>query len=128
ADRLAASMKQDGWGYPFPWQSRTHFIPAHIPNIVSTSFAGIALVEYSRLMKTEKFKISIERAAQYLLTRIPRHTSHGIAFGYAEADPQIVFNASLLGAEFLASAGELFGKKEYLDLAGRAAEFVIHHQ
>jgi hypothetical protein len=128
ANRLAAAMKQDAWGYPFPWQSRTHFIPAHVPNIVTTSFAGIALVEHSRAMDTKKYEKPIRKAADYILKRIPRHQSDGIAFGYAERDPQIVFNASLLGAEFLANVGEMFGEESYLDLARDAARFVIAHQ
>jgi hypothetical protein len=34
-----------GWGYPFPWQSRHLFVPAHSPNAVATAFVGEALLE-----------------------------------------------------------------------------------
>lgn len=128
AGRLVGAMRQDAWGYPFPWQSRTHFIPAHVPNIVTTSFAGISLIEVSRALASHEYDTSIRRAAEYIITRIPRQKSNGIAFGYAEGDPQIVFNASLLGAEFLANAGEMLDEPDYIELAREAAQFVVHRQ
>ncbi|HWF43836.1 MAG TPA: DUF354 domain-containing protein [Candidatus Kapabacteria bacterium] len=128
-DRLVKSMSQGGgWGYPFPWQSRTHFLPKFTPNIVTTSFAGNALMALHSAQPSNKYADAIHRAAQYIVNRIPQVKRNGIAFGYAEADPQIVFNASLLGAEFLLNAGEILGEHSYIELAKRAAQFAASYQ
>jgi hypothetical protein len=124
-ERLLASQRENGgWGYAFPWQSRTHFLPANTPNIVTTSFVGNALIELQRYLPSQKWLDAIPSAAKYIVslkTKFP-------AFGYAENDSQIVFNASLLGAEFLLKAGTLFSNAEYIELAKGAAEFVADHQ
>ncbi len=123
--RLLASIHTDGgWGYSFPWQSRTHFLPARTPNIVTTSFVGSALIKLYELTSFPTLLEPIQRAAQYISsiqTELP-------AFGYAANDPQIVFNASLLGAEFLLRAGTVLSNDEYLSLSRSAAEFVADRQ
>ena len=49
AERLLAAMRESGgWGYSFPWQSRTHYLREHTPNIVTSSFVGSALLELRR--------------------------------------------------------------------------------
>ena len=132
--RLVSSMHKDGgWGYPFPWQSRTHFLPANTPNIVTTSFAGMALIELHDIAPSPKIRESIKMSAGYvasleILNPKPHTLNPPSAFGYAENDPQIVFNASLLGAEFLLKAGKLLSIPEYLELARKSAEFVASHQ
>jgi hypothetical protein len=124
-ERLLASQHMNGgWGYAFPWQSRTHFLPANTPNIVTTSFAGTALIELYGHAPSPKLLEAIQQTAKYIVslkTGFP-------AFGYAENDPQIVFNASLLGAEFLLKAGKLLSNSEYIVLSRTASEFVADHQ
>lgn len=118
-----------GWGYPFAWQSRTHYLPKHTPTIVTTSFVGQALIDSYHLSPSEESKFTLTRIADYILQDVSQtHRNEGIAFGYAENDPQIVFNASLLGAAFLARVGALLGEDPYLDVARSAAQFVIQHQ
>ena len=121
---LDSQNKNGGWGYAFPWQSRTHFLPANTPNIVTTSFTGTALVELYEHSPSPIFLDAIHRAANYI-TSLKTESS---AFGYAENDPQIVFNASLLGAEFLWKAGKLLSNAEYIELAKLTANFVSDHQ
>ncbi|MFI5201823.1 MAG: hypothetical protein ACHQNE_05520, partial [Candidatus Kapaibacterium sp.] len=125
AERLLAAMRESGgWGYPFPWQSRTHFLREHAPNIVTTSFVGSALLEWNAHAPSPELAEAIQRTAAYIVSL----ESQSPAFGYAENDPQIVFNASLLGAEFLLKAGELLSNRTYIELARRAAEFVANAQ
>jgi predicted glycosyltransferase len=137
-ERLISIMQQSGgWGYPFPWQSRTHFVPRDTPNIVTTAFAGNALIALHSISELSglapgihsQCKIAIESACDYILRDIPRvESSDGLAFGYSKDSSQIVFNASLLGAEFLLNAGSLLGREEYRDIARNAARFVMKHQ
>jgi rhamnogalacturonyl hydrolase YesR len=124
-ERLLASQHENGgWGYAFPWQSRTHFLPAHTPNIVTTSFAGSALIELYEQNPSQKWLDATQSAANYIISL----KTESPAFGYAKNDPQIVFNASLLGAEFLLKAGTLLSNSEYTRLARRFTAFVVDHQ
>jgi hypothetical protein len=125
--RLLGSMnKNGGWGYPFPWQSRTHYLPSGTPNIVTTSFAGNALIELHRHSASPILFDAIQKSAVYIVSLDTGNPKP--AFGYAKNDPQIVFNASLLGAEFLLKAGRLLSNSAYVELACHVAEFVADHQ
>jgi hypothetical protein len=125
SERLLASQHANGgWGYAFPWQSRTHFLPANTPNIVTTSFVGSALVELNEQITSPKWLEAIRRTANYIVSLKTENPT----FGYAENDPQIVFNASLLGAEFLLKARTMLSNPEHVELARAAAEFVADHQ
>ncbi len=128
--RLLRSMREFGWGYPFPWQSRTHFLSEHTPNIVTTSFVGNALTEWDRHSPAPELERAIRRAAEYILSLQvhPASEQNGVAFGYAENDSQIVFNASILGAGFLQNAGKLLANSSYIERAHHAAKFVMAHQ
>lgn len=118
-----------GWGYPFDWQSRTHFVPKNTPTIVSTSFVAEALLEYHAHDPSEALLAEITRAADYIQKDVSQiRTSQGICFGYSEGDKQRVFNASLLGAAFLGKLGALLGEDPYTQSARDAARFVIGHQ
>lgn len=118
-----------GWGYPFDWQSRTHFVPKHTPTIVSSSFVGEALLDLYDLTGSEQVIFTATRIADYITKDVSkRENKDGVSFGYSEGDKQIVFNASLLGAAFLARLGARLGEDSYLRLAVDAARFVAKHQ
>lgn len=118
-----------GWGYPFAWQSRTHYLPKHTPTIVTTSFVGQALIDCYQHSPSDEIRLLLTQIADYILHDVSQtRRQEGIAFGYAENDPQIVFNASLLGAAYLARTGALLGEVPYLDVARSAAQFVAQHQ
>src|SRR5581483_2097969 len=125
--RLMRAMRSAGWGYPFPWQSRTHFLPVETPNIVSTAFAGEALLDYYEAMPSPAVFEALRVSAAYIASLEVPNTPF-VAFGYAANDPQIVFNASLLGAHFLRRAGVVLSNEQYIERARRAAEFVRAHQ
>jgi hypothetical protein len=124
---LSLQDSNGGWGYPFAWQSRTHYVPKDKPNIVTTAFCGLALSSIVRRTGNTNFVASLERAVNYVLTVLPRSTD-GVAFGYAEDDRQIVFNASLLGGQLLAEAGNLLQRSDLINLAHEATDFVVKHQ
>ena len=130
AERLILAQRPDGgWAYPFAWQSRTHFVAADTSNVVTTAFAASALAKWNERMPDERYDRALLQAAQYVLKVLPRTSSaEGIAFGYAEHSPQIVFNASLLAADLLSTCGAHFRNTEMLEIAQSAAEFVAAHQ
>jgi hypothetical protein len=118
-----------GWGYPFDWQSRTHFVPKNTPTIVTTSFVAEALLSLYELEPSDDLLLLLTQAADYIIKDVSRmNTPDGISFGYSEGDKQVVFNASLLGAAYLARLGAKLGEDEYLELARQAANFVVKQQ
>lgn len=118
-----------GWGYPFDWQSRTHFVKKHTPTIVTTAFVAEALLQCYEHQPSEELLVALTHAADYILKDVGQvRTGDGLCFSYSEGDKQIVFNASLLGASYLAKLGELLGEDPYTNAAREAARFVVKHQ
>jgi len=93
----------------------------------------MALIELDTIAPSPRLRDAIQRSAAYVtslevLNPKPHTPYPAIALGYAENDPQIVFNASLLGADFLLKAGKLLSNPKYIELARQAADFVASHQ
>ena len=122
------SMKIDGysgacWGYNFDWQSRNFFAPRNTPTIVPTAFAARALIEAS--MHDEARSV-----CEFIVKDLPRtvDTESEVCFSYAPNTNTRIFNASLLAAEVLASVGNETRDTELIDLADRAARYVVNNQ
>jgi hypothetical protein len=118
------------WGYNFDWQARAFFVPSGTPTIVPTAFVARALIEAAELFDSDKYLKLARSACDLILHDLNRteDTNNGLCFSYTPLDQTRIFNASLLAAETLASVGKLTREQELLDIAIRAAKFVIHHQ
>jgi hypothetical protein len=123
------SMKIDGysgaaWGYNFDWQSRSFFAPREMPTIVATAFAARALIEGGQ--DFHDLQDEARSVCEFIVRDLPRtvDSKDEVCFSYAPKSNTRVFNASLLAAEVLASAGE----GELLDLAERATRYVVNNQ
>jgi hypothetical protein len=122
------SMKIDGysgacWGYNFDWQSRNFFAPRNTPTIVPTAFAARALIESNAHDEARS-------VCEFIVKDLPRpvDTATELCFSYAPNTDTRIFNASLLAAEVLASVGKQTGETELLELADRAARYVVNNQ
>ena len=122
------SMKIDGysgacWGYNFDWQSRNFFAPRNTPTIVPTAFAARALIEAGKDDEARS-------VCEFIVKDLPRtiETESELCFSYAPKTNTSIFNASLLAAEVLASVGAQTGETELIDLADRAARYVVNNQ
>jgi hypothetical protein len=122
------SMKIDGysgacWGYNFDWQSRNFFAPRNTPTIVPTAFAARALIEAGEDDEARS-------VCEFIVKDLPRtiETESELCFSYAPKTNTSIFNASLLAAEVLASVGAQTGETELIDLADRAARYVVNNQ
>lgn len=106
------------WGYNFDWQSRNFFAPRGTPTIVPTAFAARAFIEAGHN--------EARSVCDFIMNDLPRtvDTETEVCFSYAPDTDTRIFNASLLAAEVLASTGE----KELIDLAERAARYVVNNQ
>ena len=130
------SMKLDGysgacWGYNFDWQSRNFFAPRDTPTIVPTAFAARALIEAGQdLQDFQALQDTARSVCDFILRDLPRtvDNKHQLCFSYAPKTDTRIFNASLLAAEVLASAGKLTGEQELFELAERATRYVVKNQ
>jgi hypothetical protein len=129
------SMQIDGysgacWGYNFDWQSRNFFAPRGTPTIVPTAFAARALIEAAREFGAEELLSIARSVCNFIIRDLPATAleEKQICFSYAPRTETRIFNASLLGAEVLAGVGELTGEEALLDLAQKAARYVVKHQ
>jgi hypothetical protein len=113
------------WGYNFDWQSRNFFAPRGTPTIVPTAFAARALIE-----SRQDLQDITRSVCDFIMKDLPRtvETETEVCFSYAPDTNTRIFNASLLAAEVLASVGHQTGEQELIDLAARAARYVVNNQ
>ena len=123
------------WGYNFDWQSRNFFAPKGTPTIVPTAFAARALIEAGQdLQDSQDWQDEYLRVArgvcEFIVNNLPRTIDNDreVCFSYAPNSHTRIFNASLLAAEVLASVGKLTGENDLLELAQRAARYVVNNQ
>jgi hypothetical protein len=123
------AMKVDGysgacWGYNFDWQSRNFFAPRGTPTIVPTAFAARALIEAEQDLQQAR------SVCEFIVNDLPRtvDTETEVCFSYAPNTNTRIFNASLLAAEVLASVGHQTAEQQLIDLADRAARYVVNNQ
>lgn len=126
----AIHNQKTAFGYNFDWQSRAFFAPQGTPTIVPTAFAARAFLEADALFKTPEYLSTAQEISRFIVEDLnrPFETSEEICFSYTPLDTSIIFNASLLAAETLANVGALTRNWEYLNLAEKAARFVVRRQ
>jgi len=118
-----------GWGYPFPWQSRSFWAQADTPNAVVTATVGWHLLDCGEAMGIERAR-SLGLAAAAFLTRGLRATEvgQGEALAYTPADRTRVVNISALAARLLARAAEFATSEPLRKKAERLTRFVLGAQ
>jgi len=125
------SMKIDGysgacWGYNFDWQSRNFYAPRNTPTVVPTAFAARALIEAG----SQDLQDEVRSVCEFIRKDLPRTVDKEseVCFSYAPNTDTRIFNASLLAAEVLASVSKQTGEMELIELADRAARYVVNNQ
>lgn len=129
----AALIPEDGsvaWGYNFDWQSRAFFIPKGTPAIVPTAFAAAAFVKAFEHTGSEEYLETAKGVCRFITGSLnrPVETKDHLCFSYSPVDNSIIFNASLLAAETLASVGAAAGDAGNREMVVRASRFVIDSQ
>lgn len=118
------------FGYNFDWQSRAFYAPKGTPTIVPTAFAARAFIESYQLFGDEDdldFVLEICRFIVNDLNR-PHEDENTVCFSYTPRDRSLIFNASLLAGETLASASAFTDDAEFMELAAKSARYVIENQ
>jgi hypothetical protein len=118
------------WGYNFDWQSRVFFAPRDTPTIVPTAFAVRALLEAGDALGDDRYLELARRSGEFIVSDLPRsvESQTEVCFSYTPVASTLIFNASLLAAEKLARIATLDKRRDYCDLAVRAAQYVINQQ
>ncbi len=118
------------FGYNFDWQSRAFFAPRNTPTIVPTAFAARAFVEAFQAFNEREYLQTAIEICEFIVADLNHsfETADEVCFSYTPLDRSIIFNASLLAGETLASVGAVVGNREWLLLAEKSARFVLIHQ
>jgi hypothetical protein len=123
-------QNRTAFGYNFDWQSRAFFAPQGTPTIVPTAFAARAFVEAYESFNARIYLQTAREICEFIVQDLNRsfENEDEVCFSYTPLDRSIIFNASLLAAETLASVGVIDKNQECLDLAIKAARFVMRRQ
>ena len=118
------------FGYNFDWQARGFYAPVGTPAIVPTAFASQAFVEAYRAFGDDKYLETATDICEFVLSGLnrPVEAEDEICFSYTPVDQSVIYNANLLAGECLARVGSITGDCKYLDVAAKAARFVIRRQ
>lgn len=118
------------WGYNFPWQSRSFFVPKNTPNAICTVFAADAFLNaYETLNKSEYLQTSLD-TIDFFLAGLKKSfdTPEESCFSYTPEDSSQVHNINLWVAYILARFNFYINKKELSMLAYQAARFCVNRQ
>jgi hypothetical protein len=119
-----------GWGYSFPWQTRTKIVPRGAPNLVCTVFTANALLDaFERNQDPECLAMADE--ASDLIVHELYWTQTGYEAGFGYPLPSIrehIHNANFLGAAFLCRIHRFNGKNRCLSAAFDVARFSASKQ
>lgn len=117
------------WGYNFDWQSRAFYAPRGTPNVVCTTFAAQAFLDYYEATGDDYgYEIAI-KSCRFLLDRLNRtEKADGFCFSYTPLDRSAVHNVNLLAAELLARVNAIGAEKEFREAAERATLFTLREQ
>jgi hypothetical protein len=99
---LKAARIDGGWAYPFDVQTKTHFYPRSVPNVVCTAFAAQAFLDSGR---EDDIEVARE-AATFCAQRLVVQDGGERWFGYHPGNRDLIHNANLLAARLCALAGD----------------------
>jgi hypothetical protein len=113
------------WGYSFPWQGRSVFVPKWSPNLVCTSFVADALLDAYEINGESHCLSMATSAANYMLNELYWTENDSIA-GLSYPDPSVrvhVYNADFLGAALFCRIYKHSGEQKFLDSALKVARY-----
>ncbi|OLE67267.1 MAG: hypothetical protein AUG09_03355, partial [Acidobacteria bacterium 13_1_20CM_2_68_7] len=117
------------WGYDFPWQSRSFYLPAGTPTVVVTAFAGEASLDAHAATGDERCVSMALDACRFIREALNRTEDEtGVCLSYSPLDRTAVYNASLLGARLLALTGQRARRPELIEQARPLVTYVLARQ
>jgi len=133
ADRLlelrSEKMQYACWGYNFPWQTRITLVPRGCPNIICTTFAANALLDFYEEERQPRYLEAACSAAQFILDVLFWRENDSLGcFSYTPLWRSAVHNANLLGAALLCRVYNKTGNGKFLGPALMAARYSASKQ
>jgi hypothetical protein len=121
-----------GWGYPYPWQDVGFFAPRDFPNRVVTCWIGFAFLKAAQLTGEPLHYEALSDIARFL-TGTPNvlcDEPEMKCYSYVpdRSVTWAVMDVPALVGAFLAEAGGLLGRREYVDEARRLINWVADKQ
>src|SRR5207247_2907 len=118
-----------GWGYPFPWQSRSFYLPAGTPTVVVTAFAGEAFLDAHAATGDGRCLSMALDACRFIREALNRtEDSSGVCLSYSPLDRSAVYNASLLGARLLTLTGQRARRPDLVEWARPLVAYILARQ
>jgi hypothetical protein len=128
-ERLVALRSPDSsywcWGYSFPWQTDTIFVPRGSPNLVCTTFVAGALLDVYEQRQDERYLSMAVSAAEYILDEL-LWDDGSFAAGFSYPLPSLrsqIHNANFLAAALLCRVYKHTGGRKFLSPALRVARY-----
>jgi hypothetical protein len=117
------------WGYNFPWQSRTLYAPAGMPNVVCTVFAANTYLDWYESSRDERVLEVAVSSGRFLIDRINKTVDGDtFCFSYTPGDQTCVHNVNLLAAELLSRVYAVTRSEEFREAAVAATRFTLARQ
>jgi len=117
------------WGYNFPWQSRAFYAPVGMPNVVCTTLAANAYLDWYEASRDERVLEVAASSGRFLLERINKTVDgDSFCFSYTPGDQTCVHNVNLMAAELLSRLYTITRSEEFREAAVSAAKFSINRQ
>jgi hypothetical protein len=119
------------WGYSFPWQGRSAFVPRGAPNLVCTYFVASSLLDVYELRRDSRCLDMAVSAAEYILNELYWTAGPVASFSYPLPSlPRQVcsYSANLLAADLLCRVHKYTSEEKFSIPALRAARYAAGKQ
>lgn len=118
------------WGYNFDWQARAFYQPKHTPTVVTTAYAGYALLDAYEITGNDEYKSHALEISGFIKNDLNRtsQSDGNFAFSYSPGDNTQVYNASLLASRMLSRIYHFTRNEELIELARKSVAYCCNHQ
>jgi hypothetical protein len=117
------------WGYHFPWQDMSKFIPRYEPSVVVTSIIGHAILDYGELQGSDGALDFASGISRFIMKDLYRTKDEdGICFSYSPHDRNIVHNANVMGGSLLIRLGKDMDDENVIKAGGSSITFTLKKQ
>jgi hypothetical protein len=116
------------WGNQFFYASRSGFIDKDESTIVWTGLIGQAFLDAYAMFQDPRHRTIIESIGEWIMALPRLSTPHGICLSYVMPRQSSIHNSNMIGAAFLAGAGQVLGRRDYLETAHQAMAYSCSRQ
>jgi len=118
------------WGVGLKYQSRSVYATPKIPNIFTTYYCGMALLDLYEYFHEDKYLMAAYSIKNFIIKDIKfSKQKQGICFNYFPHQEDMILNVNTLTAAFLARLHKYFVSDNLIDLfAFKAVDFTLSKQ